>query len=249
MRYLIIADMHGNWDALAAVLHHAEDASFDEVLILGDLVGYGGNPNEIVEEVRSLRWPSHLIRGNHDKVVAGIDTGLNFNPTALQAARWTTEELREENLEFVRSMPQGPVQITENLTICHGSLLDEDEYLLSAVDALESLRSIAGQITFFGHTHIPSMFAYRKELGHVEVSVLEGDPVTLEINGDTRYMLNPGSVGQPRDRDSRAAYMLYDSEAREVVLRRVEYDIERAQERIRCAGLPEILADRLAVGI
>jgi len=249
MRYLIIADMHGNWDALATVLQDARVMSFDEVLILGDLVGYGASPNEIVEEIRGLDRPFHVIRGNHDKVVAGIDIGLNFNPTALQAARWTTEQLTEENLEFVGAMAKGPVQIVDGLTICHGSYLDEDEYLLSGVDALESLQSVEGQITFFGHTHIPSMFAYREEHGQVEVSVLEGDDVTVEIDGETRYLLNPGSVGQPRDRDSRAAYMTYDTEVERVVLRRVEYDIEQAQERIRRAGLPEILADRLAVGI
>ena len=249
MRYLIIADMHGNWDALMAVLEDARSQGFDEVLVLGDLVGYGATPNEIVEEIGRLEEPYHAIRGNHDKVVAGIDDGLNFNPTALQAARWTSDELSESNLGFIRDLPQGPIRIEQDLMICHGSLLDEDEYLLAAVDAAESLYSIEDQLTFFGHTHIPSQFAYREEDGHMEVAVLEGERVVLDLVPGTRYMLNPGSVGQPRDRDPRAGYMIYDTEAKQVILNRLEYPIEQAQERIRAAGLPDVLAERLSVGI
>ena len=249
MRYLIIADMHGNWDALTAVLEQAQAAGYDQVLVLGDLVGYGATPNEIVEELGLLASPYQAIRGNHDKVVAGIDDGLNFNPTALQAARWTAENLAPDNLEFVRELPQGPVRVEDGLLICHGSVLDEDEYLLAAVDAAESLHSVEDGLVFFGHTHIPSKFAYRQEDGHMEVAVLEGDEVVVEVEEGTRYMLNPGSVGQPRDRDPRAGYMIYDTGERQVTLYRLEYPVERAQERIRAAGLPDILADRLAVGI
>jgi len=249
MRYLIIADMHGNWDALSTVLDDARNQGFDEVLVLGDLVGYGASPNRIVEEIGALEKSVYAIRGNHDKVVSGVDDGLNFNPTALQAARWTTAELTEENLRFIGDLPQGPMRIEDDLLICHGSLLDEDEYLLAAMDAVQSLQSVQDSLVFFGHTHIPSRFAYREKEGQVEVAVLEGEEVTLELEEDTRYMLNPGSVGQPRDRDPRAAYMIFDSDTRVVVLRRLEYPIERAQDRIRAAGLPDILADRLAVGI
>jgi predicted phosphodiesterase len=249
MRYLIIADMHGNWDALAAVLEDADRHGFDEVLVLGDLVGYGASPNEIVDELGRLERPFFAIRGNHDKVVSGIDSGLNFNPTALEAARWTAEELRSENLDFIRDLPQGPMQIADDLLICHGSLLDEDEYLLASLDAVESLLSVTDRVTFFGHTHIPSLFSYRDADGHAEVAVLEGEEVVLELAGDTRYMLNPGSVGQPRDRDRRAGYMIYDTSEGRVTLRRLEYPIERAQERIRAAGLPAMLAERLGVGI
>lgn len=247
MRYLIIADMHGNSDALEAVLSHARQQGFEEVLVLGDLVGYGASPNEIVDRVRGLRDEPWVIRGNHDKVVAGIDSGLNFNPTALRAARWTAEQLTPQNLEFIRELPAGPVQVAEGLAICHGSPLDEDEYLLAGIDAQESLEAIDEPLCFFGHTHIPSMFAGRE--GQVTVSVLEGDELTIELREGTRYLLNPGSVGQPRDRDPRAAYMIFDAAAGRVVLRRVDYAIEQAQERIRRAGLPDILADRLAVGI
>jgi len=249
MRYLIIADMHGNWDALVAVLEDTRDSGVEEVLVLGDLVGYGATPNEVVEELGRLQCPFRAIRGNHDKVVAGIDDGHNFNPTALLAARWTAETMTAENLGFVRELPQGPLRIADDLLICHGSLLDEDEYLLAALDAVESLHSVDDPVVFFGHTHIPSKFAYRDEDGQMDVAVLEGDEVVVQLQEGTRYMLNPGSVGQPRDRDPRAGYMLYDTEAREVTMRRLEYPVEQAQERIRAAGLPDILADRLAVGI
>ena len=249
MRYLIIADMHGNWDALMAVLENARGKGFDEVLVLGDLVGYGATPNEIVEEIGRLEQPYHAIRGNHDKVVAGIDDGLNFNPTALLAARWTTGELSDPNLGFIRDLPQGPMRIEQDLMICHGSLLDEDEYLLAAVDAAESLYSLADQVTFFGHTHIPSKFAYCERDGHMEVAVLEGEEVVIDLVPGTQYMFNPGSVGQPRDRDPRAGFMIYDTEAKQVTLHRLEYPIEQAQDRIRAAGLPDVLADRLSVGI
>lgn len=249
MRYLIIADMHGNWDALVTVFEDAGTQGYDQVLVLGDLVGYGATPNEIVEEIGRIERPVHVIRGNHDKVVAGIDDGLNFNPTALEAARWTTEALTEANLSFVRNLPQGPVRVQDGLLVCHGSLLDEDEYLLAALDAVESLHSVEDHLVFFGHTHIPSKFAYREEDGNVDVAVLEGEEVIVPLEEGVRYMLNPGSVGQPRDRDPRAGYMIYDTDTERVTLRRLEYPIEQAQERIRAAGLPDILADRLAIGI
>ena len=239
----------GNWDALFAVLEDAQKRGFEEVLVLGDLVGYGATPNEIVEELGRLEMPFQAIRGNHDKVVSGIDDGSNFNPTALLAARWTSDAMTEENLGFIRNLPQGPVRIDDDLLICHGSLLDEDEYLLAALDAVESLLSVEDQVVFFGHTHIPSKFSYRDEDGRTDVAVLEGDEVIVELEEGTRYMLNPGSVGQPRDRDSRAGYMIYDTDSRQVTLRRLEYPIARAQERIRAAGLPEMLADRLGVGV
>lgn len=247
MRYLIVADMHGNWDALETVLERAESLGYDEALVLGDLVGYGASPNEIIDTVKGLTRRMHVVRGNHDKVVAGIDDGLNFNPTALAAARWTSACLTDDNLEYVRGLPQGPTEICPDLVICHGSVVDEDEYLLSGGGALESFEAHSAHLTFFGHTHIPSVFSLDDEM--IEVSVLEGDLIELELVDEVRYMINPGSVGQPRDRDPRASFVVYDSDRREVQLHRLDYPIEKAQERIRAADLPEILAERLSVGI
>lgn len=246
MRYLILSDMHANWDAFAAVLRRARRKRFDAVLVLGDLVGYGGAPNQVVEAVRDLGPRLFRVRGNHDKVVAGIDNGANFNQTALTAAQWTTGRLTPANLRYVRDLPQGPLQVEEGVAICHGSPLDEDTYVFSDVDAYEIFAHFTVPVVFFGHTHIPSLFSLEgRRLG---VTALRGDGGTIRLHPDGRYLINPGSIGQPRDRDPRASYMTYDSKRRVVRWYRIPYPIAEAQKRIRKAGLPNNLADRLAVG-
>jgi diadenosine tetraphosphatase ApaH/serine/threonine PP2A family protein phosphatase len=155
--------------------------------------------------------------------------------------------LTAANLRFVRELPQGPLAVEEGLAICHGSPLDEDEYLFSAFDAHEVFSAHPARVTFFGHTHIPSLFASR---GHdIQVAVLRGDNGHLALEPGKRYLLNPGSIGQPRDRDPRAAYMTYDSAKDVVRWHRVSYPVDRAQQRIVKAGLPKVLADRLALGV
>lgn len=246
MRYLILSDMHANWEAFEAVLRRARRKRFDAVLVLGDLVGYGGAPNQVVEAVRALGPRLHTVRGNHDKVVSGIDSGGNFNQTALTAAQWTSTRLTPANLRYVHDLPQGPVRIEEGLAICHGSPLDEDTYVFSDVDAWEIFASFPMPVTFFGHTHIPSLFSLEGRV--LGVRALRGRTGSLQLHPQGRYLVNPGSIGQPRDRDPRAAYMTYDSERRLVRWHRIDYPIEEAQRRIRKAGLPGSLADRLAVG-
>lgn len=246
MRYLILSDMHANWSAFEAVLRRARRKRFDAVLVLGDLVGYGAAPNQVVEAVRKLGPRLFTVRGNHDKVVSGIDSGANFNQTALTAAQWTSTRLTPANLRYVRDLPQGPIQIEPGMAICHGSPLDEDTYVFSDVDAWEIFSNFPVPVTFFGHTHIPSLFSLEgRQLG---VRALRGRTGTLHLQPGGRYLVNPGSIGQPRDRDPRASYMTYDSERRIVRWHRVEYPIEEAQRRIRKAGLPGSLADRLALG-
>lgn len=248
MRYLIISDMHGNWDAFAAVLKHVRHEPFDETLVLGDLVGYGAGPNQVVEAVRGdLRGTVHIVRGNHDKVVAELEDGSNFNQPALSAARWTTKRLIASNLRYVRELPTGPKSIADGVHICHGSPLDEDAYVFSVYDAYEIFGRFEAPVTFFGHTHIPSLFV-RYEEG-IEVAVVQGETFELTLEDDKRYLLNPGSVGQPRDRDPRASFVVFDSETRTVTWQRVSYNVDQAQERIQRAGLPKVLADRLALGV
>ncbi|HEX2643571.1 MAG TPA: metallophosphoesterase family protein [Thermoanaerobaculia bacterium] len=246
MRYLILSDMHGNWDAFEAVLRKARRKRFEAVLVLGDLVGYGAAPNQVVEAVRSLSSRVFTVRGNHDKVVAGIDSGENFNQAALTAARWTTARLTASNRRFVRDLPEGPLQVEPGIAICHGSPIDEDMYVFSDMDAYEIFSGFNMPVTFFGHTHIPSLFAL--EGRHLGLMALRGNGGRIVLHPEGRYLLNPGSIGQPRDRDPRASFMTYDSQRRIVRWYRVPYPIERAQERIRRAGLPNSLADRLAVG-
>ena len=246
MRYLIVSDMHSNCDALDAVLRRVRRKRFDATLVLGDLVGYGAGPNQVVEALRSVPAPVYQVRGNHDKVVAGVEDGANFNPAALQAARWTAERLTPANLRIVRELPQGPIEIAEGLAICHGSPLDEDAYVFSDFDAFQIFSLHSAPVTFFGHTHVPSIFVRHE--GGIEVALLRGESGTIRIEPGVQYLLNPGSVGQPRDRDPRASFMTYDSDRGIVRWQRVEYPIDRARDRIVKAGLPRVLADRLAVG-
>jgi predicted phosphodiesterase len=239
--------MHGNSDAFEAVLRRVRRKHFDAVLMLGDVVGYGAGPNQVVDAVRALPGKVYSVRGNHDKVVSGVESGDNFNSSALVAARWTTARLTATNLRFVRELPRGPLVIEDGLSICHGSPLDEDTYVFSAFEAFEIFSAHAARVTFFGHTHVPSLFAQRGE--NVRVALLRGGEGSLALDATARYLLNPGSIGQPRDRDPRASFMIYDSDAMLVRWFRVEYPIQRAQRRIVKAGLPRPLADRLALGM
>lgn len=239
--------MHGNWDAFAAVLRRIRRKRFDATLVLGDLVGYGAGPNQVVEAVRNHEGTVHVVRGNHDKVVCELEDGSNFNQPALAAARWTTERLTPANMRFVKEMPLGPCEIEEDLHICHGSPLDEDTYVFSIYDAYEIFSNYPANVVFFGHTHIPSLFVQQAK--GIEVSVVQGESFTLKLEDERRYLLNPGSIGQPRDRDPRASFITYDSETRVVRWQRVDYPISKAQERIVKSGLPKVLADRLSLGI
>ena len=247
MRYLVISDMHGNWDAFAAVLRRVRRKRFDAILVLGDLVGYGAGPNQVVEAVKNLEGDVYVVRGNHDKVVCELEDGSNFNQPALAAARWTTDRLTPANMRYVRQMPVGPMEVSPEVHICHGSPLDEDTYVFSIYDAYEIFSNYKAPVVFFGHTHIPSLFVLQSK--GIEVAMVQGDSFTLKLEEGNRYLLNPGSIGQPRDRDPRASYITYDTESRTVRWQRVDYAIAKAQERILRSGLPKVLADRLSLGI
>jgi diadenosine tetraphosphatase ApaH/serine/threonine PP2A family protein phosphatase len=245
VRYLILSDIHANIDALDAVLESV-DGDWSQAVILGDLVGYGGEPNAVVERIRNLH-PQAIIRGNHDKAAAGLDDAESFNQVARFAALWTGEILTPENRDYLLHLPPGPVVIDDRAEICHGSPFDEDHYIFDSEDALRALESCGSQLCLFGHTHQPMVFhSDGRAFGGF---VPEPQPLhRLELRNGVRYVVNPGSVGQPRDGDPRSAFGLYDSEARVLELRRVEYSVEAAQRRILSAGLPAGLANRLAVG-
>ena len=242
MQYLILSDIHGNLQALDAVLAAAA-GGWDRVLVLGDLVGYGADPNAVIDRVRSLD-PAAVIRGNHDKAASGLDDGEGFNHVARFAAAWTERHLTPENLAYVRGLPPGPAAVGERLEICHGAPFDEDHYIFDARDAQHAFGAARTAVCMFGHTHLPVVFAERGP--QVTGEVPEGDHQVFKLDPGTRYLINPGSVGQPRDGDSRAAFGLYTDGT--FVFRRVEYDIAAAQRRISAAGLPQSLANRLAIG-
>jgi diadenosine tetraphosphatase ApaH/serine/threonine PP2A family protein phosphatase len=254
MRALILSDIHANLEALNAVL--AAAGEWDVLWNLGDMVGYGGSPNEVLNRIRPLA--TLTVRGNHDRVCCGLSSSLAFNPTARAAAKWTLAMLTAENLEWLRELPQGPLhpeQFTPDepqVTLAHGSPLNEDQYIMSMRDAWAPLQQMTTAITFVGHTHIQGGFSQKEhdwhELRPRYRSRNSADTWTMPIPPGTRNLINPGSVGQPRDHDWRAAFAVYDSEAREIVYHRVPYDLRRAQSRILMARLPERLAARLREG-
>ncbi len=246
MRYLILSDIHSNDEALAAVLARVRRKRFDRVVLLGDFVGYGANPNHVIDRVRRIRKEKISIRGNHDKVVCGLDSGDLFNPVALAAAQWTAEKLTARNRKFLEALPQGPLEVDKAFLICHGSPRDEDAYIFSDRDAFVNFRIFDYSVCFFGHSHIPSVFTL--EPHGIRVEVVKGDRVRLKLARERRYLINPGSIGQPRDRNPAAAYAIYDAKPRIVHFDRVPYDAEKAREKIHRAGLPAMLGDRLLVG-
>ena len=245
MRYLIISDIHANMDAFETVLEHAA-GRWDRALVLGDLVGYGAEPNEAVERVRSLD-PELVIRGNHDKAACGIDDGSNFNHVARTAALWTGEQLTPENRDYIRGLPMGPAQVDDLTEICHGTPFDEDHYIFDGHDASAALHAASRPLCLFGHTHLPALFK-------LVADVFEGIPLdpdadtVIPLQRGARYLVNVGSIGQPRDGDPRAAYGVLDDDARELRTYRVSYPVEKQQQKIIAAGLPASLANRLALG-
>jgi diadenosine tetraphosphatase ApaH/serine/threonine PP2A family protein phosphatase len=246
VRYLILSDIHANIDALEAVLTAAPADTWDRVLVLGDLVGYGAEPNAVITRTLALN-PLSVIRGNHDKAASGVDDGSSFNYVARVSAQWTFEALSSEHREYLRTLPQGPVAIDGTIEICHGSPFDEDHYIFDSDDAARALDAAHRQLCLFGHTHLPVVF--RRNPALFDGFMPEGpDDFTLEIAAGMNYLVNVGSVGQPRDGDPRAAFGIFDSAESALVLRRVSYPVDRAQRRILDAGLPASLANRLAIG-
>lgn len=245
MRFLIISDIHSNWEALEAVLRDAGERHYHAVLCLGDIVGYGPNPNEVAAWVRA--HADVVIRGNHDKACAGVASFDSFNPAARYSSCWTRNELSDENARWLMRLDRGPV-VVENFVMVHGAPDDEDRYLFHEDEARLGFQHIEEQLTFFGHTHIQGGFVAEPGRGHIEVSRLNALPNQIALFPDRRYLLNPGAVGQPRDGDARASYCIYDSTVRVVEFCRVNYDIRSAQDKILEKGLPEELAFRLATG-
>jgi diadenosine tetraphosphatase ApaH/serine/threonine PP2A family protein phosphatase len=219
---------------------------FDRAIVLGDLVGYCADPNAVVEGVQFLE-PAAMVRGNHDKVACGLEQPDGFNAVAKRAALWTYDALTPAHRQWLAALPCGPVVVDELVEICHGSPFDEDAYIFDELDAVRALKTSQRPLCLFGHTHWPVTF----ELAGGRVDTI-GSPDSVSdhvaLQPGSKYLLNPGSVGQPRDGDPRAAYALVDTSALRVDLYRVDYPIETTQAKVLNAGLPEVLAQRLRVG-
>jgi predicted phosphodiesterase len=245
MKYLILSDIHSNREALGAVLSFVRRKRWDKAVFLGDLVGYGANPNQTVDMVRALK-PLVAIRGNHDKVCSGIEEGELFNRIALEAAMWTRRKLTRTNLRWLKALPEGPVIVDNLFAISHGTPIDEDAYIFGEIEALNVFRQTEFPVCFFGHSHFPVIFGLSPDA--ITTILTVAPSFRFKLRKGVRYLINPGSIGQPRDGSPLASFAMYDSDSRVVSIHRIAYRVEAAQTKILKAGLPRPLADRLAIG-
>ncbi|MBI2439920.1 MAG: metallophosphoesterase family protein [Lentisphaerae bacterium] len=237
--YAIFSDIHGNAEALSAVLKDAAEQRVTQYVCLGDVVGYNANPSECLEQMRALGCP--IVRGNHDQYCSFDDDLTGFHPLAADAVGWTRRQLSAEQQKFLADLPL--VRRVANFTAVHSTLDMPDMwgYVFESLEAEASFNYQMTTVCFYGHTHVPLAFEKASE-------VTGGLYNRLKISLEKKYFVNVGSIGQPRDGDNRASYAIYDLENKEIQLRRVPYELTATQEKIRKAGLPERLAVRLAIG-
>src|SRR5579862_5218226 len=197
MRYLVLTDIHANLEALDACLADADARGYDRSLVLGDLVGYGGDPNAVIDRIVALK-PHAVVRGNHDKVACGLEPADGFNAVAKSAAHWTLDALTEEHREWLAALPRGPIQVDELVEICHGSPFDEDAYLFDELDAARAIKASSRPLCLFGHTHYPAVFELVDDGLDSSAPNDSAERIVRIVKG-SKYLVNPGSVGQPRD--------------------------------------------------
>lgn len=250
MKYAIISDPHSNLEALRAVLAKIKTLGVDKSVCLGDIVGYNADPNECVELLRSSAIST--VMGNHDSCAAGLKEPVGFNPAAKKAVLWTRSILTEENAEYLKSLPRS-IRVAGDIMAVHGWVNDTDRYIFGPKDAAMNFSilkraaaeraEMARGVCFFGHTHVPAAYMSEDE----RARELDREMMTIDTDGGL-YLVNPGSVGQPRDRDPRASFLIYDTKDHSVSYHRVQYDIDKTMRKIINAGLPEMLAERLKRG-
>jgi predicted phosphodiesterase len=241
MLIAIVADLHANLEATEAVFKDIDAVGPDQVVCLGDLAGYNANPNEVVDFVRAREIP--CVMGNHDAAAAGLEDPWFFRSGARRAIEWHREQLRDDNRQWLTGHEE-QLHFSDFVLGVHGAPGNRDDYIVDWLDAMRQLEYLNGHVSvcFFGHSHRPSFFP---EKGKTTGGAPSG---TMSLSPINRYLINPGAVGQPRDRDPRAAYGLFDTDKREVTFKRVEYDIDSTMRKILDAGLPEELARRLTQG-
>jgi predicted phosphodiesterase len=237
MRYALLSDIHSNLEALETAVEHAKSQKIDSWVVLGDTVGYGANPNECFEW--ALRNASIYIVGNHEKAVTDLEMREWFSGTAREAIVWTARVMSPKLKKEIDGLAY--LRLEKNMTFVHGSPYRPEEfhYLRDFQDAVPSFAAMENNLCFVGHTHIPSCICENRQS---EESLTPG---VFQLKKGERYILNPGSVGQPRDRDPRLAYGIFDDEKQAFEIFRLDYDNQKAADKIRKAGLPQSLADRL----
>lgn len=249
MKYGVISDIHSNLEALESVIKVCKEEGVERYLCVGDIVGYAANPSECLKITLDLGGA--IVAGNHDWGVSGKFSLEYFSPLAKEAVEWTMDRLSRQEIGFVGELPLAHRE--ENFTLVHGTLYNPEDfyYLDDSSKALSTFAVLDSEICFVGHTHRPRIFI--EESGHLVLgdlfsSWLNGIPLELRTVDSRRYIINIGSVGQPRDGDSRASFVIYDTEQKTVLLKRVPYDFKTTQDKILKAGLPKFLATRLSKG-
>jgi predicted phosphodiesterase len=242
MRYGLFSDVHSNLEALRAVLGELKREEIDKYLCLGDIVGYGARPNQVIDLLKKLKTLT-AVAGNHDWDAAGKTDITELYPIVKEATLWTQRELTKENKDFLGNLPL--TEEIDNFIMVHGSLYSPEQwhYILTLQDAVKNFDHLTKKICFIGHSHRPAVIAQDKD-GYCE----EIKKTKVFPEEDYRYLVNVGSVGQPRDGNPKAAYCLYDDSKKEIEIKRVPYQIKKVQEQIIAAGLPQKLAHRLATG-
>ena len=241
MRIAILSDIHGNLEALEAVLAEVDHSGVDLLYSLGDIVGYGPSPAACVELVR--RRAAVSLTGNHDAAVAGLTSLEDFNEFARSAVEWTAARLEDGQLEYLGTLPY--THRAAELLLVHASPIEPERwhYIHGLADIDEHFAAFAERLCFVGHSHRPGVYAISQDRSAARLGLRE------TLRPGLRYLVNAGSVGQPRDRDPRASYVLYDGTSGSVELRRVAYPVGKTQERMRAAGIPAFLIDRLGAGV
>lgn len=242
MRYGVLSDIHSNVDALTSVLRELDGLEIDTLVCLGDIVGYGPSPNEACDLLRERGCIS--IAGNHDEAAVTSADAETFNALARRAIVWTRDQLSESNREYLRTLPLE--HRFETFAIVHGAPGSPFDYIQTVGDAEAAFEKVSAPVTFVGHTHIAEVY-YQDGTGRTYHQRLSAGG-RIEIAQGYRYIINPGSVGQPRDRNPQASFASYDDVARLVEIRRVTYDVMRVRERMQDAELPAQLGDRLSIG-
>jgi predicted phosphodiesterase len=245
MRYGIISDIHANLPALETVLHHLEGLRIDAYCCLGDVVGYGSSPNECCDLV--TRLGAVVLRGNHDEAAITPGKEMWFTNAARVCILWTRRVLTDDSRAFLMSLD--PLHVLDAATLCHGSVPDPDFYTTTPREALLSFAVMRTPLCFLGHTHYSEWFRYDSLVDTMPEEFMRPDGGVLHLEVGPKYLINPGSVGQPRDGNSQAAFAVFDTDAAVVEFHRVSYNVSGAQEGILAAGLPESMAARLAEGI
>jgi predicted phosphodiesterase len=244
MRTAVISDIHANLEALTSVLNRIRMLHVDETVCLGDIVGYNANPNECIDILRSEKIM--CILGNHDIAATGVEEPDSFNPLARTAVLWTRQNLNGTNRRYLIGLQRE--RSVRDFYLFHGSIHDTNRYILYREDVIDNFHELgrlrySPEIGFFGHTHVTAVIS--EQYGIITTSLSHED---LLLERGKKYLINPGSVGQPRDGDPRAAFLVYDDHDRRVTFFRVEYDLRSCQDKIIYAGLPPQLADRLSWG-